>query len=719
MVDRTSEKERIDKMTEATMKVARGDYSVQVELSGQNDEFDSLAMGLNMMIDDIRASEQSLHLQNEFLNSVLDSLSHPFYVIDANDYTIKMANQATKMGNLSANPTCYALTHKSSKPCRGADHVCPLEEVKKTKTPVVVEHIHYDADGNARYVEVHGYPVFDTEGNVIQMIEYSLDITERKRVEETLRESEEKYKGLVNNVKLGILRSTLGPPGRVLEANPAMEEITGYSREELLAMDMEELYVHLEERKALMEELASAKGTVTRELRWRKRDGSEIVLLDTIFSVRDDAGKILYFDAIFEDITERKRMEHALEERLKELNCLYGIAEIAQRQGLTLDEIYQEVANLLPQSWQYPEITGARITVDDKKFETENYRETEWKQCSDIIVHGAKVGVVEVSYLEERPVLDEGPFLKEERLLINAVAERLGRITERKQMERELQERNEQLDVQNEELRVQSEEMIAQQQELMEKTEEVAKANQLKSEFLANMSHELRTPLNTIIGFSELMIDEVPGKINQEQRQCLSDVLDSSQHLLNLINEVLDLSRIESGKVELKQENVALTEVITSVSRSMIPILALKNQSLEVEIEEGLPPVYTNEDKLGEVLLNLVDNSSKYTPDGGKLKIKAVSDDGWCRVSVIDNGIGIKAEDQERMFEPFCQLENPLADEKSGSGSGTGLGLALVKQIVERYGGRIWVESEYGRGSQLTFTIPLATKDTHPKERNR
>ncbi len=278
-------------------------------------------------------------------------------------------------------------------------------------------------------------------------------------------------------------------------------------------------------------------------------------------------------------------------------------------------------------------------------------------------------------------------------------------ITERKRMELELKEKHEQLDVQNEELQSQTEELMTQQQELIEKTGEVERANRLKSEFLANMSHELRTPLNVIIGFSELMRDEVPGKINEEQGQCLSDVLASSQHLLNLINEVLDLSKIESGKMKFRLANIALTEVIDSLARTLLPILAPRKQSLDVEIEQRLPLVHADEAKVSEVLLNLLSNAIKFTPDGGKLKIEAVRNGDWCQVSVIDNGIGIKKEDQEQIFEPFYQLDNPLTREKSG----TGLGLALVKQIIEKHGGQIWVESEYGKGSRFTFTLPLAT----------
>ncbi|MBI4188768.1 MAG: HAMP domain-containing protein, partial [Chloroflexi bacterium] len=205
------------------------------------------------------------------------------------------------------------------------------------------------------------------------------------------------------------------------------------------------------------------------------------------------------------------------------------------------------------------------------------------------------------------------------------------------QSDKMLQDKNRQLDAQNEELTLK-------QQELIDKTAEVEKATQAKSEFLANMSHELRTPLNVIIGFSQLMLDKVPGEINDEQRQSLSDILSSSQHLLRLINDVLDLSRIESGKVELKPKNIVLSEILGSLARTMTPILTPRGQSLEVEVALGLPRIYADEAKVGQVLRNLLDNASKFTPDGGKLKIEAVRENHWCRVSVIDNGIGIRKE---------------------------------------------------------------------------
>ena len=259
----------------------------------------------------------------------------------------------------------------------------------------------------------------------------------------------------------------------------------------------------------------------------------------------------------------------------------------------------------------------------------------------------------------------------------------LDNITERKQME---------------------EELIAHQQKLMEKTRELEAASQLKSEFLAGMSHELRTPLNAVIGFSQLMLDGVPGEINDEQRQCLNDILSSGQHVLNLINHVLDLSKVEAGKMELKVESLSLADVINGAVGTVKPMLDDNRHVLAVSIGEGFPKVRADRSLLRQILLNLLSNAIKFTPASGKLGIEAGRKSDWCQVSVVDNGIGIGQEDQKRIFEAFTQVDT-LPD---GRRMGTGLGLALTKQLVELCGGKIWVESEYGKGSKFTFTLPLA-----------
>jgi signal transduction histidine kinase len=289
--------------------------------------------------------------------------------------------------------------------------------------------------------------------------------------------------------------------------------------------------------------------------------------------------------------------------------------------------------------------------------------------------------------------------------LLNTVGEGLGPALKNAELYEALREKNRQLDEQNQELR-------SRQRELLEKTREVEQASQLKSEFLANMSHELRTPLNSIIGFSELMLDQVPGPVNKKQRQCLEDILSSGRHLLGLIDQVLDLSKIESGRAELRLAGVALAELIESLKNTMLPILKPRRQGLTVRIEEGLPPVYADKAKLRQVFFNLLSNSSRFTPEGGRIEIEAVKKGAHCQVSVTDNGIGIKKEDQERIFEPFCQLDNA----QTGGSGGTGLGLVVVKQIVEKHGGRVWVESQYGKGSRFSFTLPLAPREANSHE---
>jgi signal transduction histidine kinase len=198
-------------------------------------------------------------------------------------------------------------------------------------------------------------------------------------------------------------------------------------------------------------------------------------------------------------------------------------------------------------------------------------------------------------------------FSSEDIQLLSAIGEGLGPTLEAAALYKGLQEKNRQLAAQNEAL-------VAQQEALIEKTREAEEANQLKSEFLARMSHELRTPLNAVIGFSELTLDEVPGPLNEEQRQCLEDILTAGRHLLKLVNEVLDISKIESGKTELRLTYLALSDVIKWLRKTMAPILRPRKQSLEVVMEEGLPSVYADESKLRQVLLNLMSNAVKFIP---------------------------------------------------------------------------------------------------------
>jgi len=228
-------------------------------------------------------------------------------------------------------------------------------------------------------------------------------------------------------------------------------------------------------------------------------------------------------------------------------------------------------------------------------------------------------------------------------------------------------------------------------------------ANKAKSEFLANMSHELRTPLNSILGFSEVLQDKMFGDLNKKQEEYVNYILESGQHLLSLINDILDLSKVESGKIEIELGEVSTRDLLTN-SMSMVKEKALKHQiELSLKLEDGIPDIYADERKLKQIVFNLLSNAVKFTPDGGKAGIEAFREGESIRVTVWDTGIGIKEEDRGKLFKEFQQLDSGTDKRYQG----TGLGLALSKRLVELHHGRIWVESEAGKGSRFSFTLPI------------
>jgi signal transduction histidine kinase len=239
--------------------------------------------------------------------------------------------------------------------------------------------------------------------------------------------------------------------------------------------------------------------------------------------------------------------------------------------------------------------------------------------------------------------------------------------------------------------------------EIEEKSKEIEAANRHKSEFLANMSHELRTPLNAIIGFSEVLGERMFGELNEKQAEYTDDILSSGRHLLSLINEILDLSKVEAGRMELELATFDLPLAIDN-ARTFVRERATKHGiNLDVTVDERLGDFIGDERKIKQILLNLLSNAVKFTPEGGRIGIKARQADGSVEISVSDTGIGIAPEDQPKIFEEFRQVGSDYAHKVEG----TGLGLTLAKKFVELHGGKIWVESEVGKGSTFTFTLPI------------
>ena len=244
--------------------------------------------------------------------------------------------------------------------------------------------------------------------------------------------------------------------------------------------------------------------------------------------------------------------------------------------------------------------------------------------------------------------------------------------------------------------------------EIESKSRQLETASRHKSEFLANMSHELRTPLNAIIGFSEVLYERMFGEINDKQAEYLADILESGRHLLSLINDILDLSKIEAGRMELDPTEFSLPAAIDNTLTLVRERAHRRAITLERTIDESVGKIRADERKVKEVILNLLSNALKFTPEGGRVAVRAQANDGWAEISVTDTGVGIAPEDQATVFEEFRQVGGAAKKVE-----GTGLGLAISRKFIELHGGRIWVTSEVGAGSTFAFTLPstIAPRD--------
>jgi signal transduction histidine kinase len=241
--------------------------------------------------------------------------------------------------------------------------------------------------------------------------------------------------------------------------------------------------------------------------------------------------------------------------------------------------------------------------------------------------------------------------------------------------------------------------------EIQDKSRQLAEASQHKSQFLANMSHELRTPLNAILGYTELIADGVYGEPSEKMLGVLKRLESNGRHLLGLINDVLDLSKIEAGQLVLDLADYSLQDVTQTVYSAVEPLAADKKLAFKAEVAPDLPPGHGDERRLTQVLLNLVGNAIKFT-DAGEVTIRADASNGTFNLSVHDTGPGISVTDQAKLFQEFQQADNSITRKKGG----TGLGLAISKRIIEMHGGRIWVDSVVGRGSTFFVTLPVLVR---------
>ena len=505
------------------------------------------------------------------------------------------------------------------------------------------------------------------------------DISKRKEREEKLA----KFQKAVNEAGHAIYLTD--KEGIIEYVNPAFEKISGYQAEEVLGRTPN----LLDSGKMPASYFSKLWNTILSGDSWeeeimnRRKDGKVYSARQTISPIIDQQGSVKGFVAIQMDITEQKAIEQALRqstsdlgERVKELNCLYGVASLIE-ESKNVEAIFSGTLELLPASWQYPKITCGQIEVNGKTYQTKNFKETKWVQIQNIIIYGKKVGTIKVVYLEKMPDMHEGPFLAEERRLINDLAERLGHLLERNQA----------------------------REELLRAKEVAEAASQAKSEFLANMSHEIRTPMNAILGFSDILASQV---VDKQQKNYLESIRIAGKSLLTLINDILDLSKIEAGRMDLHCEYIDLRKICYEIEQIFSQKILEKHLDFIVEIAPDLPSaLLSDESWIRQILLNLIGNAVKFTDKGGvKLTVRLIQkNDGQggddLFISVQDTGIGIEESQQDIIFESFRQQDG----QRTRKYEGTGLGLTITKRLVEMMNGDITLRSTAGKGSEFMITL--------------
>ncbi|MFC1947414.1 sensor histidine kinase [Chloroflexota bacterium] len=371
-------------------------------------------------------------------------------------------------------------------------------------------------------------------------------------------------------------------------------------------------------------------------------------------------------------------LNHRLSERIKELNCLYGISKLVEGNNVSIETILQGVVNLIPPSWQYPEVTCACIKLKNYQIQTANFKETVWNQAEEIAVNGELHGVIEVHYLEEKPESDEGTFLKEERALLHAVAERLGHILEHKAAEQDMQS------------------LYEEEKKLRESLQAEMKG---RIDFTRNLIHELKTPLTSLVATSQLLLEEVNdnklGKLAQY-------VWEGANGLNNRIDELYDVIRGEIGILEVSLKPVNLKDLLLALVEETRPLARQYDVIIKLQLQESLPEVYGDAVRIRQIMLNLLNNAFKFAAEGGRVIIKATAKSSFITVEVRDRGPGIAEHKQKHLFESGYQMNYP--NDRFG---GLGIGLALCKLLVELHSGEIWAKSQPGKGSSFFFTLPL------------
>ena len=631
-----------------------------------------------------------------------------------------------------------------------------------------VEYRLWHRDATYRWVLARGAALRDASGKPYRMAGSHTDLTAWKRAEERLRLLESAIFHATDAVIITEADPISLPGPRIVYVNEAFCRQTGYRPEEILGETPRLLQGPKTDRAALdrVREALSNRKQITVELVNYRKDGSEYWVEFSLVPIADKSGFFTHWVSVQRDISERKKTE-ALQKSFLSLGLLLSSAATQQEAasivadesdrllgwdafrlmlwnaetGRVSDVLHLDLVDgrhtVLPVATDYPPTdsmqavltSGARLvekadTADEASsalsvpvrrgreafgiVSIESHRAGAYRENDLVTLQAmADYAAAAIERMKAQEDLRQANESLEERVRVRTeqieLTNRLMRmeISERQRVEREL-------DTERRSLARQVEERT---RSLSQANAELAKAAKLKDEFLASMSHELRTPLNSVLGLSEALLEEIYGPLNEKQRGSLNSVTESGRHLLDLINDILDLSKIEAGKMKLEPDRFFVQDVCESSLRFVKEAAQKKRIALALKLGPGVEELCADERRVKQMLVNLLSNAVKFTPEGGRvgIDVHAVADPAGIRFEVWDTGIGIAPENQAKLFRSFVQLDSSLSREYNG----TGLGLALVRRMAELHGGHIGLESALGQGSRFSFFLPdnAETKD--------
>ena len=663
-------------------------------------------LGIGRDITERKQAEENLKKNKILLDSVFSAIQDLILIVDK-DLKVLISNWKSPgyTGNTKCpgTPHCYeAFIHRDI-PCEP----CHALEVFATGKTVLTEYFNPLTE---RFSDIRAYPIFDSNNQVIMVAEHVRDITERKQAEEALRIQNRTFSEVLNGLDALVYVVDM-KTYEIIFINTYGQNIWGDIKGKICWQTIQEGQAGPCEF-CTNSQLIGPDGNPTKGIAWEFRN----TVAKRWYDCRDKAiywpdGRIVRME-IATDITERKQAEEELRSYAAEISDLYNNAPCGYH-------------SLGPD--------GAFLRMNDSELQWLGYTRDEIigkKHFSDILTPKSRQLFQEIyPVFKERgwagnlefdeirkdgsifPVLMNATAVKDENG--NYIMSRTTTIdnTERKRTEEELGRYREHLEAM---VGIRTNELELKNAELEETRLAAVSANQAKSDFLASMSHELRTPLNAIIGFSDVLLNAYFGALNEKQKEYTMDILESGKHLLNLINDVLDISKVEAGKMELE---LAPTEIGNLLASCVVMIKEKTHKhgiDLKVDIPEELLSLemLADQRKVKQIMFNLLSNAAKFTPDGGAITLSALhrlqEGNDVLEVSVTDAGIGIPPEYQEKIFESFYQIRGGLTDKTPG----TGLGLSVAKQLVELHGGGIRLKSDgRGKGSRFSFTLPVKAID--------